>query len=170
MVLFVACGDGFKKVSLLEFDGKFPDESAKDMVLIFSDSGIINYIIEVPVLNKYFGEHPYMDCPRGITITSYNESGEKQSRLTANYAISYDNEMRMEASKNVVITDLVKNESIETEQIIWDKKNRKIYSNVEVRQKKADGTVNIGDGFDADERFTKYSVWNPRGEMIAEGL
>ena len=109
-----------------------------------------------------------MDCPKGITITSYTEDGQPQSRLTADYAISYENEMRMEASKNVVITDLIKNESIETEQIIWDKKRRRIFSNVEVCQKKADGTVNYGDGFDADERFTKYSVRNPRGEMLAK--
>lgn len=168
MVFFISCRDEFKTVSRMDFNGKYPDESATDMELVFSDSGIINYIIEIPLLNKYLGTNPYMDCPKGITITSYTETGQKQSRLTADYAISYDNDMRMEASKNVVITDLINNETIETEQIIWDKKKRRIHSNVEVRQKKADGTVNIGDGFDADERFTQYSVRNPRGEMLAD--
>ena len=168
VVFFVSCRDSFKTVSRMDYHGKYPDESATDMELIFSDSGIINYIIVIPLLNKYMGKNAYMDCPKGITITSYTEDGEPQSRLTADYAISYENDMRMEASKNVVITDLIKNESIETEQIIWDKRSRRIFSNVEVCQKKADGTVNYGDGFDADERFTKYSVRNPRGEMLAK--
>ena len=107
-----------------------------------------------------------MDFPEGIIVTSYS-NGEKHSVLTADYAISEDRIQRMEASKNVVITDLQKKESIRTEQIIWDKRNKIIYSNVEVVQIKADGTTNRGDGFEADERFTKYSIRNPRGEMLA---
>jgi LPS export ABC transporter protein LptC len=111
-----------------------------------------------------------MDCPKGITIISYDDWSEKQSKMSADYAVSIDKTQFMEAHKNVVIVDLKKNEKIETEQIIWDKKTKKIYSNVRVRQTKADGTVNIGEGFVADERFTKYTVFKPVGEVLAEGL
>ena len=76
----------------------------------------------------------------------------------------------METSKNVVITDLVKHESIKTEQIIWDKLNKRIYSEVEVTQIKADGTINKGDGFEADEKFTRYAIKNPRGEMLTTNV
>lgn len=159
----------------MAFEGKYPDESATDMEIVFSDAGKKSFVLTAPLLNKYYEEgnteNPYvsyMDCPHGITIISYDERGEEQSVLTADYAISEEQTRRMEARNNVVIKNLAKNESIETEQIIWDKSKRKIYSTVEVRQIRADGTVNIGDGFDADEKFTQYSVWNPRGEMIAE--
>ena len=74
----------------------------------------------------------------------------------------------MEARHNVVLKNLKKNEIIETEQIIWDKNKRKIFSEKEVRYIKSDGSVSIGDGFDADERFSKYSVWNPRGEIVTD--
>jgi hypothetical protein len=74
----------------------------------------------------------------------------------------------MEARDNVVLTNLNKNETIETELIIWDKNTRKIFSDKEVRYTKSDGSVSYGDGFDADESFSKYSVRNPRGEIIAE--
>lgn len=170
-VFFIACSsENLKKTGCLEYGGKFPDESASDIEIIFSDSGKISFILYAPLLNKYITENAYMDCPEGITIISFDNYGNKQSILTADYAISEEKTLRMEANKNVVVTDLKKNETIKTEKIIWDKKHKRIYSEVEVRQIKADGTVNIGDGFDADERFTKYTIRNPRGEMIASDL
>ena len=69
------------------------------------------------------------------------------------------------ASKNVVIIDVLKGDTLRTEEIIWDQRRRMIYSNVLVKQTKADGSVNYGDGFEADERFTKYTIFHPRGEM-----
>jgi LPS export ABC transporter protein LptC len=166
MAFAISCSnDPYKKNTPLEFDGKFPDESASNIEITLSDSGKISFTLFAPVLNKYSGENPYMDFPRGIKITSYS-NGEKQSVLTADYAISEDWTQRMEASKNVVITDLVKHESIKSEQIIWDKLNKRIYSEVEVIQIKADGTINRGDGFEADEKFTRYAIKNPRGEML----
>jgi len=168
--LFISCGDSYKQVDQLVFDGKFPDESAIDIAIVYSDSGKISFEVFAPVLNTYKGDNGYMDCPKGVTIISYDDWGKKQSQMTADYAISNDRTQFMEARKNVVIVDLQKNERIETEQIIWDKKAKKIYSNVRVRQTKADGTVNIGEGFVADERFTKYTVFKPVGEVLAEGL
>ena len=166
VAFFISCNRSeYEKNKPLEFDGKFPDESALNIEIIISDSGKVSFTLFVPYMNKYGGENPYMDFPRGIKVTSFS-NGEKQSVLTADYAISEDWTQRMEASENVVITDLVKHESIKTEQIIWDKLNKKIYSEVEVTQIKADGTINKGDGFEADEKFSRYAIKNPRGEML----
>lgn len=166
VAFFISCNSKSESLTPVCFDGKYPDESAQDIEIVVSDSGEVNFKIFAPVMNKYEGANSYMDFPEGIIVTSYS-NGEKHSVLTADYAISEDRIQRMEASKNVVITDLQKKESIRTEQIIWDKRNKIIYSNVEVVQIKADGTTNRGDGFEADERFTKYSIRNPRGEMLA---
>lgn len=170
MVLFVSCGKHREPVMAKEFNGKFPDESATDIHIIFSDAGITSFEIFAKTLNKYIGDTTYTDCPDGILIYAYDEYGEKQSMLKADYAINVEVPSRMEATKNVVIKDLIKNETIETEQIIWDKDKQKIYSVMPVKQTKGDGTVNYGDGFESDEHFTKYRVFNPRGEMIVEEL
>lgn len=170
MVLFFSCSKAKEPVVLKEFDGKFPDESATDIHIIFSDEGITSFELFAKTLNKYIEDTAYMDCPNGITIYAYDELGVRQSVLTADYAISAEVPPRMEASKNVVIKDLIKNETIETEQLIWDKHKQMIYSVMPVKQTKADGTVNYGDGFEADEHFSKYKVFNPRGEMIVDEL
>lgn len=90
--------------------------------------------------------------------------------MKADYAINAERDMHLEAQKNVIITNLKKGDTIKTEKIVWDKRTRRIYSDVPVRQIRADGTVYNGDGFDADEKFTRYTVRNPRGEIIANDL
>ncbi len=170
-VLFISCGSQeFSKNELLEFNGKFPDESAKDVALSFSDSGRVSFELFSPILNKYGGDLPYMDCPQGIKIISYDNEGVAEAIMTADYAISEEATEKMEAHSNVVITNLKKGDTIKTEKIVWNKRDKRIFSDVQVRQIRADGTVNIGDGFDADDRFTKYTVRNPRGEILADDI
>ena len=170
-VIFVSCKqEEFSKDKLYSYHGKFPDESAENLHLTYSDSGRLNFEIHTPILNKYYGDHTYMDCPEGIEIISYDNLGQPEAVMRADYAIDAERDMRLEAQNNVVITNLKKGDTIKTEKIIWDKRLRRIYSDVPVRQIRADGTIYNGDGFDADEKFTRYTVRNPRGEIIANDL
>lgn len=170
-VFFIACKDEeFSHDNLLCYDGKYPDESARNIRLTYSDSGRLSFQITSPLINKYAGDSPFTDCPEGIQVISYDIAGQPESMLTAQYAISEEHTQRMEAQHNVIITNLKKGDTIRTEKIVWDQRNRRIYSDVNVRQTRADGTVYLGDGFDADEKFTKYTVRHPRGEIIADDL
>ncbi|MBQ6071309.1 MAG: LPS export ABC transporter periplasmic protein LptC [Bacteroidales bacterium] len=164
MMFFVGCSSSSKEKQLLEYNGRYPDESAENMVITTSDSGRTSFIVKAPLMNSYSGDSSYMDCPKGVTIISFNEMGRRQAVLTAGYACAINNAI-YKASKNVVICDVVQGDTLETEEINWDQRSKTIYSNVLVKQKKADGSVNYGDGFTADEHFTKYTIIHPRGEI-----
>jgi len=165
MVFLVSCKDHKEEAQLFSYHGKYPDESAENITITMSDSGTVSFVVSTPILNSYSSDSiPYTDCPEGIKIVSYTEWGEKQAIITADYA-AYENNSIYRASKNVVIRDVIKGDTLETDEIIWDQRTRTIYSNVLVKQKKADGSINYGDGFTADERFTKYTIIHPRGEM-----
>lgn len=164
MMFFVSCHKKDKETGLLEYKGKYPDEYAENIQLVVSDSGVVSFIVKAPIFNTYRTDSLYTDYPEGITAISYNEYGQKQAMLTADYACNVNN-TKYRASKNVVIIDLIKRDTLETEEIIWDQRRKTIYSNVLVKQKKADGSANYGDGFEADERFTRYTIIHPHGEM-----
>ncbi len=166
MMLFTACHSSRNKAQLLEYDGKFPEESAENMTITVSDSGQTVFIVNTPVFNRYENKDTtYTDCPEGITITSFNDYGRKQAIITANYACQINNNL-FKATDNVVIYDLSSGDSVITDEVIWDQRKRSIYSTKQVKQVKRDGSVNYGDGFDADERFTKYTIIHPHGEMV----
>ncbi len=164
MMFFVCCHHKSNNTKLLEYNGRYPDESAENMVITMSDSGQTVFIVKAPLMNSYYGDSSLMDCPKGVTIISYNESGGKQAVLTAGYACAINNAV-YKASKNVIIVDIIQGDTLETEEINWDQRSQTIFSNVLVKQTKADGSVNYGDGFTADERFTKYTIIHPRGEL-----
>ena len=166
MMLFAACKDKESHAQLLEFEGKFPDESAENMTITVSDSGKTAFIVNTPMFNRYDNaDTTYTDCPKGITITSFNDYGQKQAIVTANYACQINNNL-FKATDNVVIYDLSTGDSVITDEVIWDQRKRSIYSTKSVKQVKNDGSVNYGDGFEADERFTKYTIIHPHGEMV----
>ena len=169
LLCVLGCSSKSEKTTVLEYNGKFPDESARNIEIIMSEEGKITFTLYAPLMNTYYGDEPYVDFPEGIKVSSYT-NGEVHSTLTADYAITDERSQRYEARGNVVIVDLVKEESILTEKIIWNKMTKRIYSDVEITRIKADGTVDMGDGFESDEKFTKYSIKNPRGEILAEEL
>jgi len=165
MMLFAACKSEENHTQLLEYDGKYPDESAMNMTITVSDSGKTSFIVNTPVFNRYNGpDTSYVDCPEGITIISFDDYGHRQAIVTADYACQINNYL-FKAVDNVIIYDLSNGDSVITDEVIWDQRRRSIYSTKSVKQVKRDGSVNYGDGFDADERFTKYTIIHPHGEM-----
>ncbi len=165
MMLFVACAGNKGSAELLEYEGKFPDESAENMTITVSDSGRISFILTTPMLNRYYGEDStFADFPKGVKVISFNDYGQQQAIITADYANQINNSLYI-AKDNVVIYDLSSGDSVMTEEVIWDQRLHKIYSKKEVKQVKKDGSINYGDGFDADERFTKYTIIHPHGEI-----
>ncbi|MCR4827185.1 MAG: LPS export ABC transporter periplasmic protein LptC [Bacteroidales bacterium] len=166
MMLFAACKSKNNNSQLLEYDGKFPDESAENMTITVSDSGTTIFIVSTPILNRYnSSDTAFVDCPEGITITSFNDYGHKQAVITAGYACQINNNL-FKATDNVVIYDLSNGDSVITDEVIWDQRQRSIYSTKSVKQVKSDGSINYGDGFNADERFTRYTIIHPHGEMV----
>lgn len=164
MMFFISCNHKNKDDILFNYKGKYPDESVENMVITMSEFGKTSFIVEAPLMNKYYSDSSYSDCPKGIRISSFTESGQKQAIITADYAIEKLNKS-YKASKNVVIIDVIKGDTLYTDEITWDQQKRTIFSNSLVKQAKADGSIHYGDGFTADERFTHYTIVHPRGVM-----
>lgn len=166
-ILFVSCENDIATINSLTNKEKTPDESAKDVTIIYSDSGLVEFVLKSAVLDKYYSSDSYIEFPKGIKIFTYGDSNVIKNTLTANYAINFESRKMMEAKSKVVITNNETNEIIETEHIVWDQLNHKIFSDVFIKRTNSEGIM-YGDGFDADEKFTKYTLRNPRAELYIQ--
>ncbi len=167
-IMLFACENSMKTINLLSKNDTLPAESAQDIEVIYSDSGKILIKLIAPKLDRFQKkEDPFMEFPNGLKLLFYDSAMNVKTQLTANYGISWDNKKLMEVKNNVVITDFEKQEVLNTEQIIWDQKSHKIYSNVFVKRTSPDGVL-YGDGFDADESLKTYKLRNPRGVFTVE--
>jgi LPS export ABC transporter protein LptC len=166
-IITFGCKNDIAKVNNISAIDKHPDEQAKNITVIYSDSGIINFTLTSEVMNKYINSDPYTDFPKGLKLASLDKNGKLKTSLTANYAINYESRKTMEARGKVVIINYQNNETIETEHIVWDQMRKKIYSDVFVKRTNPTGVL-FGDGFDSDETFSKYTIRNPRITFIIE--
>ena len=161
-LLFSSCKNDISVVKSLTIKEKSPTETATKMHLYFSEAGVIKNEFIFEEMNKYEYSDPYIEYPKGLEAHAYSEDGKKEVTLTANYGIDYEAKRIMEVKYNVVITNHKTGEVIETEHLVWDMEKRFIYSNTQTKQTKADGSIYIGDRFEANEDMSKYKIFNPK--------
>ena len=111
-------------------------------------------------------EPPYLEFPQGIHVTFYDNYGEEEATLKANYAKHLRNEHKWLARGNVVVINN-KGEELNSEELIWDEKEAKIFSEKFVKIITPENTM-TGMGFEADQNFSSYRIFNPTGTIDIE--
>lgn len=161
-----SCENDIKTINTVGNKDYLPVETAKDVETIYSDSGRISVIVKAPQLDRYAGEKPYVEMPKGVKVFFYDTAMNVRSKLTANYAISYEKEKIMEAENDVVVVN-EKQEQLNTEHLVWDQKKAIIYSDKFVKINTGKEIL-WGEGLDADERFDKWKIKKPKGSITID--
>lgn len=154
-------------ITSLTVDDSVASETAKDIEMIYSDSGKIVIKLISPLLKRYINDEPYLEFPEGLHLFFYDSIMQVQSELTANYGINWEDKKLMEVKDDVVITNHAKKEVLNTEHVIWDQRIKKIYSDVFVKRTSPEGVL-YGEGFDADESLKAWKLRNVSGEFTFE--
>ena len=147
-------------------DEKFPADVLSDAVVLYSDSAILKARLTAPKMEHYLGKEPYVELTEGINLVFYSEDGEITSHLTANYAINYERQDRMEAKGDVVLINEV-GEKLNTEHLIWNQKEERIYSEEFVKITTADEII-WGEGFESNQSFTNFKIKHIKGTILVE--
>lgn len=162
----IACENDIKVINTVGNKDYLPVESARDVETVYSDSGQVMAVVKAPQLDRYVGEKPYVAMPKGIAVYFYDSSKVVTSKLTANFAISYEREKIMEAQNNVVVVN-EKKEQLNTEHLVWDQRKATIYSDKFVTIKTSKEII-WGEGMTADERFDKWKILKVKGSLTID--
>ncbi len=154
-------------ISAIAPDASHPSETARNIEVLYSDSGKIIIQLTAPLLKRFAEEEAYMEFPEGLQLNFFDSLMNVKTTLTAQYGISWDKTKIMEVKYDVVVNDFEKDEVLNTEHLIWDQREQRIYSDVFVKRTTPDGVL-YGDGFDADENMSEYTLRNPRGVFTIE--
>jgi LPS export ABC transporter protein LptC len=163
----IGCGNDLETVKAITLKNAGPSMSAKNIEVLFSDSGRIQAKLTSVLLNKYEGQNPYLEFPKGFKVMIYDSVNRVESTITGNYGKQNEITRVMEAQGNVVVRNELKNQQINTEQLIWDENKRLIFSDVKVKITTADKVL-YTDGLKANESFTWYEFVNPHGQMTVQ--
>lgn len=139
-------------------------QQSDTLTMVNTKNGVKEYRFTTPLMERYeFARDPYMEFRRGINIVTFDSLGGDASRLRADYAIFYEKRELWETRGNVVGTS-TDGRQLYTNQLFWDQKTDKIYSNVDC--KIVDGQdVFVGEGFESDSEFKDWVFRESEGRM-----
>ncbi|MFN4082666.1 MAG: LPS export ABC transporter periplasmic protein LptC [Bacteroidia bacterium] len=141
---------------------KLPVERGINISINYTDSGYIKARVFAPVLERYNNEERFeSEMPNGITAYFYDNNGKINSYIKSKYAIRNDRNRTMIARKDVIVVNN-KGDTLRTEELIWDEKTDKIYTDKNVNITTPDQLI-IGTGLESNSSFTWYRVFNIKG-------
>lgn len=172
--LLFSCAD---KTSALEYDYEtLMTERSENRTIMMMENGKRSYSFTAPIIEGYsLAQNPYQEFRKGIKMITYTSDSLslEDATITANYAIYYDKQKLWEAKGNVVIikknrksgdTVVTGLTEVYTQQLFWDARTKKIYSNVDTKVLQPDGW-HFGVGFEADEDLKNIHFRKYKSEM-----
>lgn len=166
-ILLFSCEDASAGAEAPD-DPALMTEYCEDLTIVMSQNGRRSYIFETPLLEGYSqASEPYREFRKGVKITTYKDDSLStvNSVLTANYAIYYGERELWEAKGNVVV-EKADGTTLYTQQLFWNARTRRIYSNVDSRIVQRGGRQDVvGEGFESDEEFNDWRFRRSKGRL-----
>jgi LPS export ABC transporter protein LptC len=157
LAMFFSCSPDLETVETITRKDELPAEAAENLRILYSSHGRIQMIMEAPEMERYEGDEPYMELPRGFVMSFFDEFMNETSRISAKCAIQNEKDDLIDARNDVVVENMETLEKLNTEQLIWDRKNKKIYTDKFVKVTSGEDVL-YGEGFESDDRFTSWSI------------
>lgn len=160
----LSCENDIKTVTNLTSVDTLPLESAHDVEVLYSDSAEIQIWLTSPQFNRYDGNEPYLEFPRGLKVIFYDKDLREKSQLTCLFARVYEKTKIMEARNKVEVISRQRDQKLNTERLIWDQRKARIYSDEFVKVTTQDKVL-YGQGFESDQSFDNWVIRRPTGSF-----
>jgi LPS export ABC transporter protein LptC len=144
-------------------------ERLEEIEMLYSDSARIQVRITAPTLYRYTEVNARQEFPDGLLVEFFDANQNVSGYLSAKYGI------QLEGAYEIVVRDSVvwesyKGERLETEELTWDERNGRIFTNRYVTLIRG-GEVIQGQGFEADQDFKESRIRAVDGIFeVEEGL
>lgn len=163
MFLFSCSPNKKEEVSEYIVDETQPTMSADTFTMIYSDSALVRFRMKAPEVLNF---EDYLEFPKGIYVEKIDEDEQVSSQLTADYARHIEKKSLWIAKNNVVAIN-AEGDSLKTEELFWDEKKGRIYSEKQVQIVRADQIIN-GIGFESDQTMENWEILKPTGIIYLE--
>lgn len=139
-----------------------PKMKATDITTVISDSGITRYRISAPEWNVYDkSAQPYWEFPDGVVFERFDQNLKVDANIHCHYARFNENDQIWELRGKVKMTN-IQGELFETEQLFWNQRQQKFYSDSLVKITQTTRII-TGIGFESDQNMTHYTIRKPQG-------
>ena len=156
-IFLSACENDPNEVAALFAEHRPDAEIISGFQTIYSDSAQIKVRISGALMLRFEeGGQFIQQFPQGLFVEFFDNNGDITSTLASKYGI------RNEAEESVLVQDsvvwqAVRGDRLDTDELIWEAKQEKIYSDKFVRVIQGDKLI-TGVGFESNQDFTRSKV------------
>lgn len=154
--------DNIDKILVLTAADNLPLETGTNIILNYTDSGLVKAKVFAPTLERYDNEKSNQSImKKGITAYFYNNNKKITSYIKSKYAIR-DERLRSMTVKHDVIVVNIKGDTLRTESLVWDEKTNKINTTDNVKITTPDEII-YGKGLESNTEFSEYKIYKITG-------
>lgn len=163
VLLLGSCGNGDTVAERIDVDNDTVPTMITDSVSSFiSDSGVVRYHLKAPIWLMFDeASEPFWLFPRGLSLEQFDDNMHSASTLVCDSARYFSRLKLWKLDGNVRMRN-VEGDKFLTEQLFWDQKDRKVYSDSFVHIERATRIIE-GYGFVSNEQITAYTIRRPTG-------
>ena len=163
--IVVSCKNKMGEAEKLDL-GRTPTQQTFDMFAVQTENGRVDMRIESALMEHYDTDTASYDAfPQGISVYGYTEDGLLESIILADDARHIVPKDRSrdevwEAFGNVILHNVIKQETMETDTIYWDQAKKEIYTDCYVKIYSRKGFLQ-GFGMRSDDRVRNSILYRP---------
>ena len=165
--IMLSCDRGLGEAEKLYLSSS-PMQRVDNMFAVQTENGRVEMRLEAPVMEHYDAEDESFDLfPEGISVFGYTEEGLLESVIVADNArhsvpksSSDKGDELWEAYGDVILHNVIKQETMETDTLYWDQTKREVYTDCYVKMYSPDGFTQ-GYGMRSDDHMRNARLYNP---------
>ena len=167
-VLFPSCtGKGKDLAEAVAENDTLPSMTSLGVTTLVSDSGITRYKIVAEEWTIHDKRNPpFWAFEKGVYLEKFDTLFHIDASIKADTAYYYEKKKLWELRGNVLIRSQ-RGDKFETEQLYWDEKKEKVYSDKYIRIEQDDKAI-TGYGFESNQALTEYEIKNTTGVFTIE--
>ncbi len=162
MLLIQSCGGEKTEYIDTPFDSeKIPTMATDSVTELISDSGLIRYKL-VTQTWLFFDKaaDPHWFFPDGFYLEQFDTTFQVKVTIQSDTAWNYTNRKFWKLKGNVFVRN-EKDETFESEELYWDEKRGKVFSDKYIEITRPNKLLLKGYGFESNQQMTDYRIFRP---------
>lgn len=163
----LSCSGGLGEADKIDLSST-PLQKVYNMFAVQTETGVVQMRMEASVMEHYESDTSTYDLfPEGISVFAYTPEGLLESVIVADNARhqvpkrnAVSKSETWEAFGNVILHNILKQETMETDTIYWDQSNKEVYTHCYVKLYSPDGFTQ-GYGMRSDDRMRNSILYRP---------
>ncbi|MBN9298741.1 MAG: LPS export ABC transporter periplasmic protein LptC [Filimonas sp.] len=121
--------------------------------------------LTAPLMTRYQGDSVLVEFPKTVHVDFYEDSLKVESFVFAKYGRYIENQRKVLLRDSVVVINLMKGDTLRTEELWWDQNRQLFYTDKPVHIRQPDQKMDGAYGMEADQNFRKWTLFSTSGVM-----